>query len=237
MSMERIYPDTIELNEVTGDQSLQLHLERYNYAGQHLLPGNIADIACGAGYGSYLLATRYGDNIEHIIAADIDRDCIELASKRYAHPLIHFITADALQFKAGLTLNNIVSLETIEHLPDPATFVQQVSRQLVKGGRFIASAPVTPSMDANPYHLHDFTIRSFKKIFIDAGLKEVTSFIQLQRYNPLPLLQHKEKRSKDLRRNMLRYYLDHPNKFFLRLSSLFKDGFTNKYAVVVFEKL
>ena len=44
---------------------------------------------------------------------------------------------------------------------------------LVKGGRFIASAPVTPSMDANPFHQTDFTIKSFKKLFTSAGLVEI----------------------------------------------------------------
>ena len=92
-------------------------------------------------------------------------------------------------------------------------------------------------MDANPYHLQDFTIRSFKKLFAEAGFREVDSIIQVQRFNPLPLLSRKEKRSKDLRRNVLRYYIDHPNKLMLRVGSLFKDGFANKYLVAVFEKL
>ena len=237
MSMERIYPDQILPDEITGSESLQLHLERYNYAGKHLLTGNVADLACGAGYGSFLLATEYGNKATQIIAADIDEDCIRFANSRYAHPSIRFVATDVFHFEAGIPLHNIVSLETIEHLPDPGSFVQQVSRQLVKGGRFIASAPITPSMDANPYHLHDFTISSFKKMFLDAGLKEVDFFIQIQRYHPLPLLRRKEKRSKDLRRSILRYYVNHPNKFFLRIGSLFKDGFTNKYLVAVFEKL
>ena len=238
MSMERINPDDIEIAyEVTGDQTLQLHLERYRYAGQYLLPGTVADIACGTGYGSYLLATAYGKEVTQIIAGDIDETTIAFARTRYQHPLIRFMVMDALCFEAGIALNNIISLETIEHLPNPAAFVQHASKQLVKGGRFITSAPVTPSMDANPYHLHDFTAASFRKMFINAGLKEVRSFIQLQPYHPLPLLQRKEERSKDLRRNILRYYLTHPGKFFLRIFSLLRDGFTNKYLVVVFEKL
>ncbi|WP_315818966.1 class I SAM-dependent methyltransferase [Paraflavitalea speifideaquila] len=192
MSIERIYPDEIQSNETTGEESLQLHLERYQYAGSHLLPGSVADIACGAGYGSYLLATAFADKVKEIIAADIDDACIQYARTRYAHPNIRFVTTDAFSFEPGMALNNIVSLETIEHLSDPAAFVQQVSRHLMTGGRFIASAPVTPSMDANPYHLHDFTINSFKKIFLDAGLTAVNTFIQTQRYNPLPLLQRRE---------------------------------------------
>jgi 2-polyprenyl-3-methyl-5-hydroxy-6-metoxy-1,4-benzoquinol methylase len=238
MSMERIYPDSMEANgEITGDETLRLHLERYRYAGRHLVPGSVADIACGSGYGSHLLATEYSKYIRQIIAGDIDQDTISFARTRYAHPLIEFIVTDALGFEANTELDNVLSLETIEHLENPVAFVQQVARQLAKGGRFMASAPITPSMDANPYHLHDFTATSFRKMFTDAGLHEIDSFIQVQPYQPLPLLQRKEERSKDLRRNILRYYLTHPGKFFLRISSMLKDGFTNKYLVVVFEKL
>lgn len=237
MSMERINPESLFAEEATGSETLQLHLERYHYAGRNLLPGRVADIACGVGYGSYLLATDYGRDIQELIAADIDEASIRYARERYAHAAIRFMQADAYSFDAEGLLHNIVSLETIEHLADPARFVKLAGQQLVRGGRFIASAPVTPSMDANPYHLQDFTARSFKRLFADAGFREVDSFIQVQRFNPLPLLSRKEKRSKDLRRNVLRYYLHHPNKLMLRVGSLFKDGFANKYLVAVFEKL
>lgn len=237
MSMERIDPESLMADEATGSETLQLHLARYHYAGRFLLPGRVADLACGIGYGSYLLATDYGKDIQELIAADIDEASIRCARERYAHPAIRFMRADAYSFNAGGPIQNVVSLETIEHLADPALFVKQVGQQLVKGGRFIASAPVTPSMDANPYHLQDFTVRSFKHLFADAGFREVDSFIQVQYFNPLPLLRRKEKRSTDLRRNMLRYYFDHPSKLMLRVRSIFKDGFANKYLVAVFEKL
>lgn len=237
MSMERIYPDMLADDETTGSETLELHLERYHFAGKHLIPGNTADVACGVGYGSHLLATQYHAGIEGIFAADIDERAIGFARQRYPHPLIRFIQADAYTFDAAQPLHNIVSLETIEHLKHPRRFIANAARQLVAGGRFIASAPVTPSMDANPYHLQDFTVRSFRQLFFQAGFKEIDSFTQVQRYNPFPLLGKKEKRSQDLRGNLLRYYIDHPGKFFLRIGSVLKDGFSNKYLVGVFEKL
>ncbi|WP_275830598.1 class I SAM-dependent methyltransferase [Paraflavitalea sp. CAU 1676] len=235
--MERIKPESLLADEVTGRETLHLHLERYHFAGKHLLPGLVADVACGVGYGSYLLATEYGKGDCSIIAGDIDDASIRYAQEAYSHPSIRFVQADAYSFEAGALLNNIVSLETIEHLAEPEQFVRHMAGQLAKGGRFIASAPITPSMDANPYHLQDFTGKSFRQLFFDAGFREVASFVQVQRFNPLPLLNRKEKRSKDLRRNVLRYYADHPNKLLLRLRSIVKDGFANKYLVAVFEKL
>jgi SAM-dependent methyltransferase len=235
-SLERIYPDNEKDETIAGNNTLELHLERYHYAGKHLSPGVIADIACGVGYGSNLLATFYGKNISKIIGVDNDKEAIDYAKQNYSHPFIEFQHSDAFTFQSPVLFNTIISLETIEHLANPQNFIQHLSSQLVRGGRLIASAPVTPSMDANPYHLQDFTVSSFKKIFLSAGFKEIDSFVQVQPYNPFKLKKTKDGRGHDLRKNIGKYYLRHPGKFFLRIGSLLKDGFNNKYLVAVFEK-
>jgi SAM-dependent methyltransferase len=236
-SLERINPALEVGSGATGDQTLQLHLERYHFAGRHIVPGTVADIACGVGYGSFLMATEYGGKIEKIIAIDNDQESISFAQSKYVHPKISFQTGDAMKLQIPFPLHNVVSLETLEHLPDPALFIKAIAALMVSGGRVIASVPVTPSMDANPYHLHDFTRQRFRKMFGDAGFSEIHSFIQKQGYNPITIMGRKEARSKDIRKGIFGYYLRHPGKFFLRLRSLFADGFTNKYMVAVFEKL
>lgn len=235
-SLERIYLDTVEKTAIGGYDTLALHLERYHYAGKHLNPGPIADIACGSGYGSYLIATEYSAKIDSVTGLDISKDAIAYANQHFKHPLIHFIQADANQFTPGSLFSTIISLETIEHLVAPDTFVRKLSSMLIPGGRIIASAPVTPSMDANPYHLTDFSVSSFKNLFIKNGFSEQASFIQLQKYNPVSLFKKDQPRSKDIRKGLAGYYLHNPGKFFLRMRSLIADGFCNKYMVAVFKK-
>ena len=235
--LERINPDLVVENEILGQKALELHLERYRFAAQHLSDGIIADIACGVGYGSYLLMEELGDRISHIYAIDNDAESIAFATGRYAHRKITFMEADALNYRSSEKLNTIVSLETLEHLEDPSAFIKHMAEQLVAGGKFIASVPVTPSMDANPYHLHDFTVKSFKTMFADAGMKEINSLIQRQPYNVFSVMRKNEERSKSLRKNIVGYYLSNPNKLLLRLKSLIKDGWNNKYIVTAFEKL
>jgi len=235
-SLERIDPDKLVAEEATGQETLRLHLARYEYAARFLVKGNCADIACGIGYGSFLLATQYGDLINQIVAVDIDKASIELARTRYQHPQIDFLNGDALDFQSPFPLQMVISLETIEHLPHPHQFIRNLAAQLEPGGRFVASVPITPSMDANPYHLHDFTRTSFIKMFTDAGFHLVDSLVQVQPYQLFSVLGKKEERSKDLRRNLIGYYVAHPSKLLLRLKSLLRDGFTNKYLVGVFEK-
>ena len=111
-----------------------------------------------------------------------------------------------------------------------------MANQLAAGGRFIASAPITPSVDANPYHLHDFTEQSFKKLFSAAGLTEIDSILQVQPYAPLHVARTKEGRSKDIRKGLLSYYFRNPSALWRRIRSIGTDGFTNKYLVVAFEK-
>ncbi len=234
-TLERIYPADGG-GEIGGHETLELHLQRYHFAGKHLRPGTIADIACGAGYGTHLLATQYGKDIQQIIGIDNTADALQYAKTHYTHPYIEFVLADAMQFRALAPLDTIISLETIEHLAEPAKFVHHLSSQLIKGGRFIASAPVTPSMDANPYHLQDFNPRSFRKLFTDAGLVEIDSLLQVQRYQPFKLFGKKQGRSQHIRKGLLAWYLKHPGKLLLRIRSVFADGFTNKYLLVVFEK-
>jgi 2-polyprenyl-3-methyl-5-hydroxy-6-metoxy-1,4-benzoquinol methylase len=236
-SLERIIPDHLASIEVNGSDVLKSHLERYQYAGRFLLPGNVADVACGTGYGTYMMATECAEKINIIVGIDIDESAIAYARTRYAHSKIKFIVSDAMQFRSPIELNNIVSLETLEHLPDPGFFIQSMSKQLLTGARFIASAPITPSMDANPYHLHDFSKNSFRTLFTNNGFKEINAFIQVQRYDPFLIMRRNKEGSRMLRRNILKYYLNNPNKLLLRLRSLILDGFSNKYLVAVFEKL
>jgi 2-polyprenyl-3-methyl-5-hydroxy-6-metoxy-1,4-benzoquinol methylase len=234
-SLERIIPELTGADEV-DQQTLQLHLQRYHYAGRHLIPGTIADIACGTGYGSFLLATDYNKYISRIYAVDNEPFCITYAAKHYAHPLITYVNSDAYQFEPAESLTNIISLETMEHLDNPTRFIQHMAGYLMPKGRFIVSVPITPSMDANPYHLHDFSARTFKEMFLLAGFRELNSFVQKQSYNPFFILKRTGERTKDIRGNILSFYWKNPKKFLARLASLLSDGFNNKYLVVVFEK-
>jgi SAM-dependent methyltransferase len=235
-SLERIIPD-LTGNDITDQETLRLHLERYHFAGRHLIPGTIADIACGTGYGSYLLATEYSDHISGIYAVDRESQCIEYANKKYPHALITYFNTDACQFQPPGLINNVISLETIEHLNDPAGFIGLMAKHLATKGRFIASIPVTPSMDANPYHLHDFSITTFNELFIQAGFRELDSFVQKQSYDPFSIVYRRSQRTQEIRRDLLAFYCKYPRKFFLRLRSLLYDGFNNKYLVIVFEKI
>lgn len=234
-SLERIYPD-VKGQEIGEGETIRLHLERYHFAGAQLSPGMIADIACGSGYGSFLLATSYKEKIERITAVERDPQAIAYACNHYAHPSIEFIREDVFDFKTTYLFNTIISLETIEHLPDPTKFIRFCSSMLVNGGRFIVSAPIVPTTDANPYHLQDFSASSFRNLFLNEGFIEISSMKQVQKFSALSLATRKGERSSGIRKDLFWYYLKNPGKFLRRIKSLLTDGFRIKYLVLVFEK-
>lgn len=230
-TLERLVPDELLKDEATGRQTFNLHIERYEFAARKLRDAkSILDIACGVGYGSRLLK----DSLPAALVTGVDSsvDAIEYANDRYALPGLTFRVADGMTFDDG-PFDAVVSLETIEHLPDPQPFIQRITTRLLRpGGIFIGSVPVTPSMDANPHHLHDFTARSFRKLLTSRGLIEFDCLHQIQPYSPVAVITRSEERMQSMRPKILVYYRQHPHKAFLRLKSLILDGFQNKYLTI-----
>lgn len=233
-SLERLVPSELDPSDITGRETFELHLARYEYAARFVRGGRVLDCACGVGYGSAVLANA-GQADHVVIGVDIDAAAIAHANASYASKHISFENRDAADFDSD-PFDTIVSFETIEHVAHPDAVVTNLTRLLKAGGSFIASVPITPSVDVNPYHLHDFSRAEFRRLFQKHGLREVDSMIQVQPYSPLRMLCGQEVRLADMRSNLTGYYLRHPKAALRRLYSTFIDGFCNKYLVCVFEK-
>jgi 2-polyprenyl-3-methyl-5-hydroxy-6-metoxy-1,4-benzoquinol methylase len=234
VTMERIVPDQLSADETTGSETLKLHLERYEFARRNLVPGTLLDIACGVGYGTALLAQNSG--VTNALGVDISDEAVRYAAERYGNQRTSFICSDGLAFSPGQQFENIVSLETIEHVDAPRRFFAHLVSLLAPGGRLIASVPVTPCVDANPHHKSNFTVRTFRRMGDAFSLKYMTSFRQDQPFNPISVATRKETRTVNLRQNLPAFYVAHPSHFFLRIWSVLRDGFVNKYMTIVWEK-
>src|SRR5262245_48361934 len=226
-------PDRLAETGATGRATLALHLERYEFAAKHLQPGRVLDLACGVGYGSRLLAERSG---QPVLGVDLSREAIDYARIRYGGPGIEFRAADAMTFTDAEGFASIVSLETVEHLPEPGRFLARVAGLLRPGGSFVASVPTTPSTDVHPHHLHDFTERSFRAAVSVHGLVELDCFRQVQRVPLGAVLGRSEARMSDLREHLLAWYLRHPRALVRRLAATLRHGFANHYVTVAWRK-
>jgi 2-polyprenyl-3-methyl-5-hydroxy-6-metoxy-1,4-benzoquinol methylase len=233
-SMERIVPDELNQSETTGAETLKLHMERYEFARRNLVPGTVLDLACGVGYGTAVLSVS--PSATKVIGVDISEDAVRYATERYRSERTAFVCAPALKFTQEGGFDNVVSLETIEHVDDPYRLFAHLVSLLKTGGRLTASVPVTPSVDANPHHRSNFTARKFMQMGEKFSLRRIETFSQVQPYSPSSILLRRERRTENLRRSIPMFYLYHPSHFFLRIWSLVQDGFANKYVTVVWER-
>ncbi|MBB6573988.1 class I SAM-dependent methyltransferase [Xanthomonas arboricola] len=145
------------------------HMARYEFARQSLidLPGPLlgADIFCGGGYGTHLLAQGLPC---FIIGIDGSGESIARASQTYvdlnlmfAHKFFPFaLPAEHFDF--------IVSMESIEHVENGALFFGLMVYALKPGGRLIISAPNASVIDLarNPYawHYKHFTVNEILEL-------------------------------------------------------------------------
>jgi 2-polyprenyl-3-methyl-5-hydroxy-6-metoxy-1,4-benzoquinol methylase len=235
-TIERLVPDQVAPDDITGQATLKLHRQRYEFAAEHLKPGRLLDIACGVGYGTHLMAEKASSIVE-AIGVDLSREAVEYAKKYYASRRIQFQQHDAMTFADERGFDSIVSVETVEHMPDPIGLINHLVGLIRSGGVFIASVPTTPSVDVNPYHLHDFTERSFRSMVTVHGLRELACLRQVQPYPLIRTLKREESRMKDMRQRLMAYYLRHPWALTKRLWATQRYGFTNRYLTVVWQKV
>lgn len=146
--------------------NVALHLGRYRWAAQHVRGLRVLDIACGTGYGSRILREEGG--AAEVVGADRDAQALAAAREEFSAPGVRFVRIDdAASYAPEAPFDAVVSLETLEHLPDPIGFARLAHGWLRPGGRWIVSAPVDEPPGANPFHLH-----LFRPGWLDAAVGE-----------------------------------------------------------------
>jgi SAM-dependent methyltransferase len=138
------------------------HMTRYAHASQFIKDGDrVIDVACGLGYGTYQLArmTR-ASSLLGIDASDYAASYAKVNFPAPPHAALHFSVGDAQELGslADRSVDFAVSVETLEHLPEPDLLLSELHRVLAPGGRVYASVPNDWSDDTgedpNPFHFH-----------------------------------------------------------------------------------
>lgn len=158
--LERIVPDALS---VYSRRLFQEHIDRYNFAVPFIHNKMVADVACGSGYGSHLLASK---KAKKVIGLDCDRKTILYAKKRYPIHNVGYKVGDAnnLPFTSA-SIDVVVSFETIEHIKKPTEFLNEAKRVLKKSGLLIISTPNKKySIGDNPFHIREYDLKEFNQI-------------------------------------------------------------------------
>jgi 2-polyprenyl-3-methyl-5-hydroxy-6-metoxy-1,4-benzoquinol methylase len=143
------------------------HLHRYAYVAQLVKGKWVLDLACGEGYGSYILAKQ----AEYVVGVDIDEQTMHHARSKYPKSNLTFLMGSILKMpiSSKKKFDVIVCFEAIEHISDHETLLSEVKRLLKKDGIFIVSSPnkVTytdiPQYD-NPFHEKELYFEEFEEL-------------------------------------------------------------------------
>ena len=150
-----------------------LHVSRYVWAAQLFVQpeDHVVDFGCGTGFGVALLSPRCAD----VVGIDLDPNVVGLA-ETFQLTNAQFLCANACapDLAAGLGIGGIdvvLSMETIEHLEDYFTYVENAVSMMTPTGTFVVGTP-NRTMTYNRYqnrrhmdpsHVQEFTARSLER--------------------------------------------------------------------------
>jgi len=142
------------------------HIERYRFACRYVRDKEVADIACGEGYG---LAAMHAAGARSVVGVDNSPEACAHAARRYGLPAVT-AAAQALPLP-DQCLDMIVSFETLEHVTEPRMFIAECARTLRPDGLLILSTPHGPVFRANRgavlYHVSEWTVAEFRSLLAE----------------------------------------------------------------------
>jgi SAM-dependent methyltransferase len=164
--------------ELHGNIELE-HVHRYLQACEISEGKVVLDIACGEGYGSYMLAS----NAARVIGVDISELTIQHARARYDKDNLTYLTGDCSDIPvADDSVDLVVSFETIEHHAQHEEMLREIKRVLRPDGVLLISTPdrtrysIEPGYN-NPYHVKELYGDEFKAL-ISSHFRTATFFGQ-----------------------------------------------------------
>jgi ubiquinone/menaquinone biosynthesis C-methylase UbiE len=141
----------------------------------------ILDVGCGDGYGSSVVL----QDRDYARFVGLDLSPAKLHAARQGLPSSRVVLGDAeyLPFSDAV-FDWVLSLETLEHLPDPLSALREISRALKPGGTLFLSVPVSSRFNAFlsenwmklrrsgkfREHLQMYTLKDMLQLLHQAGL-------------------------------------------------------------------
>jgi 2-polyprenyl-3-methyl-5-hydroxy-6-metoxy-1,4-benzoquinol methylase len=159
------------------------HFERYRYA-TFAAHGRILDAACGCGYGTQMLS----EGAREVVGVDISAEAIRWANKFFPGP--KYIQGMIEEAPWEGQFDTIVSLETVEHIPDPKPSLK-VFRKSCRGELIVS----VPNEELYPFkaenflgdespHFRHYTPDQFQELLEGCGFRVVERACQSSKTDP-----------------------------------------------------
>jgi CMP-N-acetylneuraminic acid synthetase/ubiquinone/menaquinone biosynthesis C-methylase UbiE len=138
--------------------SYERHFRRYEFFLPYIQSSDLVlDIACGSGYGSEILASK----AKFVHGIDTDPKTIEYAKRHHALSNIKFDASQAESFTPPKErYDKVISVETIEHLADPDSFLARAKGWLKPEGELWLTCPLSQGKAQHiesPFHISELT--------------------------------------------------------------------------------
>lgn len=144
-------------------------ITRYKFVLKYIENKKVLDIACGTGWGSVMMV-KEGKAAE-VWGIDIDKKTIDkniATYKNYSNLFFQQGSAYNLNFDEN-SFDVSVSIETLEHLNDPKSFLSELKRVTKPNGLIIISTPLNNSDSrfhpSNPFHYREYNEKELNELF------------------------------------------------------------------------
>jgi SAM-dependent methyltransferase len=175
--VQRDQPPGVPPLELTGERTLpdvpaenywyRRHLAVYEWIAARVAGRRVADIACGEGYGSHVLARTAAS----VVGVDANPEAHEHARLRYVEANLRFERDLVETFGAPSSFDAVVFLQTIEHVQDPVAVLEHLRSILAPGGvayvstpNLLTIAPPGASKSDNPWHVKEYRAEEFREL-------------------------------------------------------------------------
>jgi ADP-heptose:LPS heptosyltransferase/predicted O-linked N-acetylglucosamine transferase (SPINDLY family) len=170
VTAERMIPGIWAYNTVIA------HIKRYSFLLNCLRPGKILECACGVGYGAIMLSQI--NTVTEYYGVDLSKIAVAYSNKGAWNDKLSFNSIDLAESAPSL-YENVVSLETIEHVPNPYKFVEILIDKMSPDGQLLISIPNETfyGSHVNPYHLSNWNYKRLYN-FLEQYFEDIIIFSQ-----------------------------------------------------------
>jgi SAM-dependent methyltransferase len=165
-------PEGVPPLELTGERTLpdvpeenywyRRHVAVYEWIAARTDGLSVADLACGEGYGSALLAER----AREVVGVDANPEAHAHAQARYAGKNLRFERSLVEQFEGPC--DAVVFLQTIEHIHEPGLLLAAIAKAApvayISTPNRLTLAPEGAEKSENPWHLREYTAAEYGEL-------------------------------------------------------------------------